>query len=300
MTANLHTSRVSAHRCPACGMTAHAVFDVGAYEIADCDVCHHRFSAGAISTDHLSVNYSDAYFFGGGDGYDDYLTEHDLLRAQGQRYGRLLAKHAAPGTVLDVGSAAGFISAGLSDTGWQVKGIEPNAAMVAHAKTSLGLDAVQGSLETAPDWRPFDAVCLIQVVGHFHDLSRAMSSAARLTKPGGLCLIEYWRRDSWIARLLGKRWHEYSPPSVLHWFTASSLDHLMGRSGFIQIASGAPKKYISGGHAKSLFIHKMASFPLGGFLSAPARLVPDGMRIRYPSFDLEWRLYQRNDDTCSA
>ena len=285
-----------AETCPACGGAAHGVFELGPYTIADCGICDHRFAVGAVGADHLGTVYDDAYFFGGGDGYDDYLVERDLLWAQGRRYGRLLAAHARPGRLLDVGSAAGFISGGLGDAGWQVTGLEPNAAMVAHARDTLGQDAVQGSLETAPpDWPPFDAVCLIQVVGHFHDLSRAMAQVARLTRPGGLCLIEYWRRDSWIARRLGKRWHEYSPPSVLHWFTGASLDRLMARNGFAQAAQGRPKKYISGRHAKSLFLHKMADVPLGGVLGAPARLVPDGMRIRYPSFDLEWRLYRRED-----
>jgi SAM-dependent methyltransferase len=195
-----------------------------------------------------------------------------------------------------VGSAAGFISAGLADAGWRPTGLEPNASMVAHAREVLGLDASQGSLEDAPDGEPFDAVCLIQVIGHFHDLPRALASAARLTRPGGLCLVEYWRRDSAVARLLGRYWHEYSPPSVLHWFTRESLDRAMAAHGFASVAHGAPKKYIAGSHAKSLLLHKMAGIPAGGLLSAPLRLIPDDARLRYPAFDLEWRLYRRTED----
>lgn len=280
--------------CPVCGAAARPVFAVDGYSVADCGACGHRFSPDAVREDHLGSVYGDAYFFGGGDGYDDYLIEADLLRAQGLRYGQLLAGHATPARVLDVGSAAGFISAGLRDAGWTPTGLEPNPTMVAHARDNLELDAAQGSLEDAPAWEPFDAVCLIQVIGHFHDLARAMASVARLTRPDGLCLIEYWRRDSWIARLLGRRWHEYSPPSVLHWFTAASLDRLMAANGFACVASGAPKKYILGQHAKSLLLHKLAGLPLGSVLGAPVRLVPDALRIRYPAFDLEWRLYRRS------
>ena len=248
-----------------------------------------------LGDDHVARVYGDAYFFGGGDGYDDYLVEADLLRAQGRRYGALLSRYAAPGRALDVGSAAGFVQAGLTDLGWITTGLEPNGRMVAYAKEALGLDAVQGSLEDAPDWPPFQALCMIQVIGHFHSLGRALRSAAKLTCPGGLCLIEYWRRDAWAARLLGQNWHEYSPPSVLHWFTRQSLDTAMDSSGFSCIAAGKPKKYISGRHARSLLSHKVARWPLGRQIAAATTAIPAAAVFRYPAFDLEWRLYRRHD-----
>lgn len=280
--------------CPVCGARAVARFRLGDYTVSDCSACLHRFSADAIRADHVQTVYDDGYFFGGGDGYDDYLVEADLLRAQGRRYGTLLSRYASPGRVLDVGSAAGFVQAGLQDAGWTSTGLEPNGTMVAHARDRLGLDAMQGSLEDPPDWPPFDAVCLIQVIGHFYDLGRALDSIARLTRPGGLCLVEYWRREAAVARLMGRGWHEYSPPSVLHWFTRESLDAAMASRGFAPVAKGAPKKYISGGHARSLLGHKLRQLPFGGVLAAPTSLIPRDALFRYPAFDLEWRLYRRD------
>lgn len=287
------TDTGSAH-CPLCGGRGVPAFRLGAFAVADCRACGHRFVANRPDPDHVATVYGDGYFFGGGDGYDDYLAESDLLRAQGRRYGELLAAHMTPGRVLDVGSAAGFLQAGLEEAGWTSTGLEPNATMVAHARERLGLDAVQGSLEQPPVEGPFDAVCLIQVIGHFYDLSRALRQAAALTRPGGLCLVEYWRRESWIARRLGTKWHEYSPPSVLHWFTRDSLDRAMDMHGFAVVASGAPKKYISGQHARSLLSHKLRQLPAGGVWAAATTILPKGARFRYPSFDLEWRLYLRD------
>jgi hypothetical protein len=63
--------------------------------VFDCPACGHRFSPDALREDHLEQVYSDDYFFGGGAGYEDYLSEADLLRAQGRRYGDLLSRHAA-------------------------------------------------------------------------------------------------------------------------------------------------------------------------------------------------------------
>ena len=282
--------------CPLCGTTAVVVFRVGRFEIADCPSCDHRFSPGVAGPGHVETVYDDSYFFGGGDGYKDYLLEADLLRAQGRRYGALLASHGAPGRVLDVGAAAGFLLAGLGDAGWTTTGLEPNRRMAAHARDVMHLDVFQGTLEDAPEWPTFDAICMIQVIGHFHDLSRALRAAARLTRPGGLCLIEYWRRDAWIARALGTRWHEYSPPSVLHWFTRDSLDRALQRNGFSVLTGGKPKKYISGGHARSLLDHKLSASRVSRPLTRATTLIPAEARFRYPAFDLEWRLYRRERD----
>ena len=236
MTAGLSDRGAETPVCPLCGAGAHHVLSANGFSILDCSACGHRFSRDAVHAEHLEAVYDDQYFFGGGAGYEDYLVEADLLRAQGARYGRLLARHAPPGRVLDVGCAAGFVQAGLADAGWQTTGLEPNGTMAAHARSTLGLEVHQGGLEEAPDWPPFDAVCLIQVIGHFYDLPRALDAVRALTRPGGLCLVEYWRRDSWIARLLGRRWHEYSPPSVLHWFSRDSLDRALRDREFGHIA----------------------------------------------------------------
>ena len=68
---------------------------------------------------------------------------------------------------------------------------------------------------------------MIQVVAHFHDLQSAFSAAAEHTRPGGHWLIETWNcRSLKAARFFGSEWHEYSPPSVLQWFTPTSLERL--------------------------------------------------------------------------
>lgn len=62
-----------------------------------------------------------------------------------------------------------------------------------------------------------------------------------------------------MARLFGKNWHEYSPPSVLHWFSKRGLIRLADRAGFEPIAQGRPSKWIDAGHAKSLLQFKADS-----------------------------------------
>ncbi len=269
------------------------LFQRHGYWILGCPSCEHRAAEIAPAHDHVEEQYGDAYFFGGGAGYSDYLAEAPLLRERGRQYGRLLRRYRASGRVLDVGSAAGCILHGLTDEGWSGVGLEPNAHCVEHARETLGLDVRVGTLESFASAEPFDVVTMFQVVPHFTDPAAALAAAAALTLPGGLWLIETWNRASWTARLFGQRWHEYSPPTVLHWFSADGLARLAARHGMEEIARGRPSRWISGAHAKSLLAYKLGDADGGGGLSRMLRLIPDRLRIPYPAEDLLWMILRK-------
>src|SRR5262249_23515850 len=155
------------------------------YPIRACPTCGHQFAELPDVAGHVERVYGDDYFRGGGAGYPDYLAEARLLRASGRWYARLLRRFVPPGRLLDIGCDAGFVLRGLTDGGWDGEGVEPNAAMAEFARSRLGLRVTTGGLESFPADRPFDVVCLIQVVAHFVDLRSALSRTSELTKPGG-------------------------------------------------------------------------------------------------------------------
>jgi hypothetical protein len=134
---------------------------------------------------------------------------------------------------------------------------------------------------------------MIQVIAHFYDVDTALERAAQVTQPGGYWLIETWNKDSWMARMLGENWHEYSPPSVLHWFSPDTLTRLASRFGFAPVARGRPAKWLNGAHVKSLLGYKLAGSRLEKPAAALLRLVPDKLPVPYPTFDLFWALYQK-------
>jgi SAM-dependent methyltransferase len=242
---------------------------------------------------HVVAHYGDDYFEGGGAGYSDYVSEGHLLRNHGRRYGKMLARKLGAGTVLDVGSAAGFLLQGLVDTGWSGKGVEPNGKMAAYARNALGLDVFQGPFESFRAERGFDLVTMVQVIAHFLNPMETVRQAARLLKPGGSLFVESWNRNSWTAKLFGKNWHEYSPPTVLHWFDIKGMRTMGEKAGLSVQAWGRPIKWLDGAHAKSLFHHVLGG--TAGALALPiVRLLPDGMPIPYPSEDLFWMLLRKD------
>jgi len=234
--------------------------------------------------------YDDSYFFGGGAGYADYTSEAALLIERGVRYARLAGRYGLSGRLLDVGAAGGFGLEGFLSAGWKGRGVEPNARMCALANDRLGPLVEVGTLESYAGARDFDLVSMVQVVAHFPDVRRALARAAELTRPGGAWLIETWDRESWTARAFGRRWHEYSPPSVLHWFSRGGLRRLAGSFGFSEVAWGRPRRWINFGHARSLLEHKLGEGTLRQLIR-PLRLLPGSLRIPYPGDDLFWVLF---------
>jgi SAM-dependent methyltransferase len=234
---------------------------------------------------------------GGGAGYPDYVSEQRVLTQRGRRYAKLMRTFATPGTLFDVGAAAGFIADGFGSEGWKPAGLEPNRSMAEFASAELGLEVHNCSLEEFEITKRYDLVSAIQVMGHFVDPHAAASQLARLTRQQGFCLIESWDRNSLSARLFGSRWHEYSPPSVLHYFNREGLTRLMTDHGFRLVRSGLMPKWIDGAHAKSLLRHKLSEMPGGSALARMTDWLPGRISVPYPGDDLKWWLFQREAES---
>ncbi len=271
-----------------------ALFTKGLYTVFECSKCGHRYTR--ISDDtmlHISKTYSDAYFFDGKDGYPNYLDEEEILINQGIRYAKLISKFKIPGKILDVGCAAGFALNGFKLQGWECSGIEPNKSMAEFGNKKFDLNIEVGNLESFNGNDKYDLITLIQVIGHFHNIDQALENVFNLLKPGGMVLVESWDRNSWIARLLGKYWHEYSPPSVIHWFSDDSLRELFRQHQLIFVDKGYPKKQINLKHAISL-IDSMIPDIIGKkriFNFFTEKL--GHSTLNYPFSDLKWYVFRK-------
>jgi SAM-dependent methyltransferase len=279
--------------CPICDAPTRRLFKKYGYWIRVCETCFHQFAELSPTLAHAEQVYGDEYFEGGGAGYPNYLGEAKILRSHSRRYSKILARYMQPGTMLDVGAAAGFILQGFTDGGWTGRGIEPNPRMAEYGRMHLGLPIETGTLEEFKTSDCYDLITMIQVIPHFFALKSALQTAEKVTKPNGYWLIETWNRESLMARIFGKNWHEYSPPSVLHWFSPSGLQNLTTQFGFREIARGRPSKWIQASHGKSLLGYKLKGSTLGKLAMKVVNLIPDDLSIPYPSEDLFWALYQK-------
>jgi len=285
--------------CPVCDAATRRVFAVrSGYHIRECLRCTHRFAELEPSASHVASTYGDDYFFGGGAGYPDYMQEENVLRAHGRRYGRLLAQF-IPGDrarILDVGGACGFIADGFRAEGWSPQLLEPNARMAAYGRDRLGLETHNGTLADLNPESPFDAISMIQVIAHLPEIRVTLRKAAELTRDGGLWLIETWNSRSVTARVFGKYWHEYNPPSVLHFFSARSLREMLRQFGFVHLASGHPRKNIQWHHARALLTHQVPT----RWMESLTGIIPDDAVLPYPAEDLMWSVFQKTSSDAPA
>jgi len=262
------------------------------HPIFACKDCRHQFAVPGTRDRHVERVYDESYFTGGGAGYDDYLAEGRLVRRSGARHARRLERYLEPGRLLDVGAAAGFLLQAFLSTGWRGEGVEPNPQMAEYGRAALGLDITATAFEDFETSRRCDLITMVQVISHFIEPAACAAKAHALLKPGGHLLIETWDRASITAKLFGRAWHEYSPPSVLHWFTAGHLSRWLAGQGFEEIARGRMLKWIDVAHARSLLESKLTS-RAGRLAISPLRLLPPRMAVPYLGDDLFWLLLRR-------
>ncbi len=269
------------------------VFKKNGYNIYECRNCHTQFcELEEDESTYLAKVYSDAYFTEGKDGYPDYLEEKKILIKHGLWYSQILKKYSVSGKMLDVGAAAGFLMQGFKQNGWECTGLEPNKRMVEYGIDNLGLHMVNGDIEHYATNEKYDLVSLVQVIGHFYDLNIALENISGFLKQNGLLLVESWDRSSIAAKIWGKKWHEYSPPSVINYYTQKSLHQILKRHGFNLLKTGKPKKEISLKHALSLMSKEYQIF---GLLKKWANkiLKQKDLFLIYPPIDLFYAIYQK-------
>ncbi len=269
------------------------LFTKKGYLIKECNTCGHRFTEIKELKNHLEETYGDGYFFEGKDGYPNYLEEKEMLLRSGKKYTRVISKYMQPGSVLDVGCAAGFILKAFEQKGWQCFGVEPNDTMASYGRNQLKLDIRTGGMETFNSDLQFDLINLIQVIGSLYDLDKAMQNIQQLSKTGGLVLVESWNMKCLAARFFGSNWHEYCPPSVVHWYSDETLAQLFKYYDFELIKTGRPSKKINLKHGLAIIAENSASSTIKKKIFTFLSKTLGNVAIPYPPVDVKWYLFKK-------
>lgn len=125
-------------------------------------------------------------------------------------------------------------------------------------------------------------------------MQETFEKVSKMTTKSGLLLIESWNEDSLMRKLMGQNWHQYSPPSVLRWFTPNRLERILAGYDYKLLKKGGMTKFIYGSHVKSLLSYKNEGTALASVLKAGLSLIPNKLLIPYPSEDLFYMVLQKN------
>jgi 2-polyprenyl-3-methyl-5-hydroxy-6-metoxy-1,4-benzoquinol methylase len=246
--------------CAVCGAgEVRRKLEKSGVEILQCAVCALAFWR--PSPDFDAKHLYDADYFASqhaSHGYDDYgALEPALRRTFARRLGALPQRAGA--RLLDVGAAYGFAAAEASRAGFRVTGLELAVEAGRQAATRVPGRIVRASALALPFAdASFDVITLWDVIEHLPDPQRAAAEIARCLRPGGRVALTTGDVESWAARLSGARWHLYTLPEHLFFFSRESLRRLLGAHGLRVTrmrASGAlyPVGYLLERLRKTLF-----------------------------------------------
>ena len=233
------TEPVSA--CPLCHSPLHTtLFREPPYEVRRCAACGLGYVTPRRSPQALAAMYGDDTYWHSPSpkthGYADYRAERPrYLRTFAKRLDWALQDGPSGGRALDVGAAAGFCMAVLSERGFDVSGVEVSPVIASYAQHELGFgDRVfVGLLQDAPlAPHSFDLICMWDVVEHVPDPVGLLRRARELLAPGGRLVIETQDIDSAFARALGRRWHHFKHAEHIYHFTPATLERLLRETGF--------------------------------------------------------------------
>ncbi len=201
--------------------------------ILQCDRCGLRFWSPPEA--HRAEDVYDAGYFDttGTAGYDDYASLEPTLRVNFARRIRALGAPPPGGRLLDVGAGLGFAVDEATRAGWRAHGVEitRDAARSARRGGQRGEFVVSSALALGFADERFAAVTLWDVLEHLPDPHRACAEAARVLMPGGILALTTGDVGSIVARLSRARWHLYTLPEHLYFFSRHSLRELLGAHG---------------------------------------------------------------------
>jgi ubiquinone/menaquinone biosynthesis C-methylase UbiE len=141
--------------------------------------------------------------------YDDFSAGYE--RERGKGYHQLLddlelsvlEPFIDGRRVLEVGCGTGLILGPLSRRAEDAWGIDLSPGMLRAAR-GRGLQVVQASATQLPFAdASFDTVCSFKVLAHVPDIAGALSEIARVTRPGGAMVLEFY--NPWSLRYAAKR-----------------------------------------------------------------------------------------------
>lgn len=105
--------------------------------------------------------------------------------------------------VLEVGCGTGLLLLRMQRFSRTVRGVDLSPGMLEKAK-ARGLDVLVGSATELPfASESFDVTCSFKVLAHVPEIERALDEMARVTRPGGVVIAEFYNPRS--LRGLAKR-----------------------------------------------------------------------------------------------
>lgn len=222
------------------------------------------------------------------DGYFD--REYFELTAGKRRYldylVRLIGRSGvAGGSVLDVGSGYGFLLESLDRAGFRATGLEHSEHAAAKSRmrspAAVRVQSAEERFRLADG--EFDAVTMLDVIEHLHDVQGCLRECFRVLRPAGRIVVITLNARSAARPLLGRQWSWYKDPTHVRLFSARELGAELRQAGFEMLTSRTLLNFCTAGESTPLLkplqrIRRVLELPvLGDGLLAIGRRPPNSV-----------------------
>lgn len=160
--------------------------------------------------------------------YHELLCGRDLTVAAAAEKPRidLIERWVLAGQMVEVGPSQGVFASAARKAGFDVVGLEMDAACCRHLEQVVGVRAVNTSAPAAAlrEMEPSRAVVMWHVVEHLPDPWAMLRTIADNLEPGGILALATPNPDSLQARVFGSRWVHLDAPRHLTLIPVSALE----------------------------------------------------------------------------
>ena len=149
-----------------------------------------------------------------------HLVKTNALKSKVNLISKLIAQK---GTVLDIGSGTGDFLMTAKNSGWKIKGIEPNskAKQIAVSKGVVFEDALENIADNS-----IDVITMWHVLEHVPNLEEQFSQLKRIVKPNVYIVIAVPNYKSFDAKYYKSFWAAYDVPRHLWHFSKTAIQKL--------------------------------------------------------------------------
>ncbi len=146
---------------------------------------------------------------------------------------RLITRFHDRGIMLDAGCGTGELLAFMRARGWEVHGLERDAAAAEWGRVHLQLPIQTGSIDEIADTpEAYDVITMWHVLEHVYDPSATLRTLARLLKKEGVLIVAVPNIAGVDAKFYRQHWIALDVPRHVNHFSLSSLARCATQQGF--------------------------------------------------------------------
>lgn len=232
MSISALSDTVTVEHCDHCGCSERTLaLNADPWTLMQCSDCGFVFTSPRLNDQALAKIYSEEYYenaheYAAGQAKPPADSHHELAA----EVRRLLRRRSGPLTSIDVGCGGGQLVEAFTAAGFDASGIEPSEGTV-RAAQEAGRNVSVADIADLPD-SAFDCVTLMHVLEHVPSPAEFTRHLMRITKPGGVCIVEVPNFGSKAAQSQGAHWYALHPNTHLSHFTPESLANCVRKAGF--------------------------------------------------------------------